>query len=131
MVSIIAITQLLLAFQLKHFLCDFPFQGKYMLGKFQGGTAWILPLLAHAGVHALGTLCVVWAFLPHQPLLALKMAACDLAIHSFVDRLKAAPNLGGRFPISTPTYWHILGLDQMAHHITHYAIILNVLGTFG
>lgn len=45
---------LLIAFQIKHFLCDYPLQGKYMLGKFNKED-WKLPLAAHAGTHAIGT----------------------------------------------------------------------------
>jgi hypothetical protein len=54
----------LVAFQIKHFLADFPLQGKYMLGKFKGGTDWVLPLVAHSGVHALFTLAIVLWFNP-------------------------------------------------------------------
>ena len=32
---------LLVIYQIKHFLCDYPLQGKFMLGKFKGGLEWI------------------------------------------------------------------------------------------
>ncbi len=108
---------LVLMFQLKHFLCDYPLQNTYMLGKFKE-KGWELPLTAHAGVHAIGTFLIAlyFGFLP-----ALGVCAIDFAVHFIVDKIKVE---AARGTASTePKFWWYLGLDQMAHHLTHYAII--------
>ena len=115
---------LLVAYQLKHFLCDFPLQGAYMLGKFKGGTEWIKPLAAHASVHALGTLLISLCVKPN---LALSLAALDFTAHFVVDRLKAAPTLGGRWKPDRPYFCWALGGDQACHHLTHYFIIYHLV----
>lgn len=124
----ITIFILLVAFQLKHFLADYPLQTTYMLGKMQA-TDWIKPLATHAAVHACITaIIVLWYFvLSGQPMLALVLtpllAIADFIVHFTVDRLKASPSLGGRFNPTQPYFWWALGADQMVHHLTHYIFI--------
>lgn len=115
--------QLLIIYQLKHFLADFPLQGRYMLGKFKGGTEWILPLAAHASVHWLFTLVICLAIKPAM----WPLAFLDFGVHFCVDRLKASPNFGGRWKMDKPQFWWALGADQMAHHLTHYFIIWQLV----
>jgi hypothetical protein len=114
---------LLVLYQVKHFLADYPLQRPYMLNKFKGGTAWILPLCAHAGVHGGFTLAITLAVAPALWWLAL----ADFAVHFTVDRAKAAPTWGGRWKPNEPYFWWALGADQMVHHLTHYAIIFALL----
>jgi hypothetical protein len=126
---------LLVIYQFKHFLADYPLQGKYMLKKFLPGTEWILPLMAHSGVHAVFTLAIALCF---KPELAITLALWDGIIHFTMDRIKASPDLLGRFkPLTAKDYmestdaqkrantlfWWALGLDQMVHHLTHYGLI--------
>lgn len=112
---------LLIAFQIKHFVADYPLQGRYMLGKFKE-TGWILPLASHAAVHALFTfLIAAWFGVGTAILLAL----IDFSIHFIVDRAKVSFSKG--VTPQQPKFWHLLGLDQMAHHLTHYAIILVLI----
>jgi hypothetical protein len=118
---------LLLVFQIKHFLADYPFQGKYMLGKFKGGTEWILPLLAHASVHAAFTFIIAFVF-SQKISTAFWLGVLDLVIHFTMDRIKASPNLLGRFKPDNKYFWWALGFDQMVHHVTHYFIILCLIG---
>lgn len=166
---------LLIIYQIKHFLCDYPLQGKFMLGKFQKYPDFILPLLAHSAVHAIATFLIV---LCYNPKLAVQMGMLDGVVHFIVDRIKASPDLLGRFknfsaneygflkngyrppkflqckwqhgaigdiieirkiePVETQEemnnifksntyFWWSLGVDQMAHHLTHYVIIWMVL----
>lgn len=156
---------LLIIYQIKHFLADYPLQGRYMLGKFKPYPAFILPLLAHSGVHGIMTFLIAVWFKP--PAVALLLGALDMGIHFTVDRVKASPTLGGRWtalsknemmgiiaktqkisaleaadPVvgytmdklqiqdqlkSNVYFWWALGADQMAHHLTHYAIIWSLL----
>ena len=114
---------LLIAFQFKHFMCDYPLQNTYMLGK-MGATNWVKPLAAHAAVHAIGTMLIVlWI----SPILAIALAFIDFIIHFTVDRIKASPFMLGRFKPDQPYFWWSLGADQMAHHLTHYLFIYIII----
>lgn len=146
---------LLIVYQIKHFVADYPLQGKYMLGKFKPYPDFILPLLAHVGVHAGFTFLIAIALKPLK--VAIVLALLDAAIHFVVDRIKASPNLLGRFHAlskndmknilsysttlspeefqqkfgaqlkSNVFFWWSLGWDQMMHHLTHYLIIWALL----
>lgn len=113
-------------FQIKHFICDFPLQNSYMLGKFKE-RGWVLPLASHAAVHVVGTLVTLtvfqwiaglgtWSLIP-------SLALLDGVIHFAIDRIKASPKLLGRYKPNEPEFWYCLGADQMAHHITHYVLL--------
>lgn len=126
---------LLILFQCKHFIADYPLQGRYMLGKFKTGTAWIMPLVCHAMVHNLFTFIICLGYLLYRApgpnlqwgILCLCLAWGDFIIHFVVDRIKASPNMLGRFEIKDPRFWWALGADQMAHHLTHYFIIFALI----
>ncbi len=126
---------LLLAFQAKHWLADYPLQTRYMLGKFRDWPGFVPPLLAHVGVHAAGTFLIACWFGATQ---ALCLALFDAAAHFAMDRVKASKKLLGRFkPLTAETapnatlaewkandyFWWAMGLDQGFHHLTHYTII--------
>ncbi len=126
---------LLVFYQVKHFLCDFPLQTQYMLGKFKPYPDFILPLLSHSAVHGLFTFLIALTFGSKY---ALYLALLDFVVHGTVDYVKANPDLGGRFKTLTKEtfatatdeekkgntyFWWTLGADQFAHHLTHYFII--------
>ena len=145
---------LLIIYQIKHFLCDYPLQGRYMLGKFKPGYGWILPLLAHVMVHGLATLLIAFYF---KPKIAIFVTIFDMVTHFIMDRTKASPNMLGKYKALSssemknilsylPTlgedgvkqkfgrqlksnvyFWWCLGIDQGVHHLTHYAIIWMLL----
>lgn len=98
---------LLVLYQVKHFLCDFPLQTPYMLGKFKKYPDFIKPLLAHAAVHGLATFLIALWF---KPEMALFLAGFDMCWHFAIDRVKASPSLLGRFKaLSGDEYvslWH-------------------------
>lgn len=99
---------LLVVYQLKHFIADYPLQGTYMLGKFKPGWDFLGPLTAHCGVHAAMTFvisCVCffvaygfnfYSLLP-VGVMSLILAATDFAIHFAMDRIKAGPKYLGRY----------------------------------
>jgi hypothetical protein len=132
---------LLVIFQLKHFVADYPLQNAFMLGKFKDGWAFALPLAAHAGVHALFTFCIAFS-VTNRSLLSALLALADFVIHFMMDRIKAGKKYLGRFkPLTAekfPTaskeekrqnefFWWSLGFDQMIHHLTHYAIMAAII----
>lgn len=143
---------LLVLYQIKHFIADYPLQTGFMLKKFLPGWDFALPLAAHAGVHALFTLGIMLFLAPHFWYLCL----LDFAAHFVMDRIKAGPKYLGRykalsgaefkkvFDTYTHTndldikaiarerlrgntlFWIALGFDQMFHHLIHYVIIYIV-----
>lgn len=86
---------LLIVYQIKHFLCDYPLQGKYMLGKFKPYPAFIMPLLAHSAVHGVATFGIAVMFKSWK--MSLFLGLLDMGIHFLVDRIKASPSMLGRF----------------------------------
>jgi hypothetical protein len=115
---------LLIVYQIKHYLADFPLQVNYMIGKTKTGLAWVLPLAAHCAVHGGLTflILVLWSRLDLWWL-----ALVDFGIHFLMDRTKASPHLLGRFKPQEHYYWWVLGFDQMVHHLTHYFVIWNLV----
>lgn len=131
---------LLIAFQIKHYLADYPLQTEYMLGKFKLD-GWFLPLAAHCGVHAFFTMFIALAC--HVPYdIVFGLGLIDFIFHFSMDRIKADPEALGKyealtketFPTATDEqkksnkfFWFSLGFDQMIHHLTHYLIIYRIL----
>lgn len=94
-----AIIWLMVIMQFKHFIADYPLQGKYMLGKFLK-KGWVAPLAAHCSVHFVFTLVIALAFLwstAYGLLIALGVASMDFTIHFIMDRIKASPDMLGRY----------------------------------
>lgn len=134
---------LLVVYQIKHFIADYPLQGKYMMGKFRD-VGWAKPLLAHALVHGFGTAIICIIAGKHE--LAIPVALFDTVVHFIMDRIKASNNMLGRFKaLSAAEYqriasmkpaggdfsqaqkrqmkgntyfWWSLGFDQMVHHLS-------------
>jgi len=102
--------ELLIIYQIKHFLCDYPLQGQYMLGKFKPWPDFIKPLATHALVHGVATFLIALAF---NPRIAFWVALLDTVVHFAVDRVKASPNLLGRFkPLTASTYKMAYNMSQ-------------------
>lgn len=93
--TLITLFLLLAIFQIKHFIADYPLQTEYMLGKFKTGTNWILPMCAHVGVHGLFTFTICIFYIGFW--LSLLLAFTDMFIHFIMDRIKASPDMLGRF----------------------------------
>ena len=128
---------LLVLFQLKHFLADYPLQFQWMLKKGSNlRSEWIPALLAHSYFHGAGTYSIFFiAYLLHLPgmekitaLMAMGAALFDFCVHFIVDRIKASKQLGGRWSPDKPYFWWALGADQMAHHLTYIYILYKLLG---
>lgn len=131
----IATFVLLIVYQIKHFLIDFPLQAntKGSLGKFNE-KGWVKPLAVHTGHHAIGTFMIAgWWFVIMLGIegqevylyymIALGLALFDFVVHFTMDRIKASPYLLGRFKYPDKWFFYSLGIDQSVHHCTHYAII--------
>lgn len=114
---------LLLIYQIKHLVCDYFLQGKYMLGKFNE-QGWVKPLSAHCGVHALATFIISTIF-TFNPFIGVWLALFDFITHFLIDRTKVISSRG--IGTQNPKFWHYLGIDQMLHHIIHYFIIIALV----
>ena len=111
---------LLIAFQVKHFVADFPLQTQYMLRKTEAGWAFVIPLGVHCLIHAVMTAAIVVWIKPEL----LWLAFADFVIHFAMDRLKSGPRYLGRFNDPKRTsFWVALGFDQLVHHLTHLWIV--------
>ncbi len=115
---------LLIVFQIKHFIADFPLQREYMLKKVSPSWDFVLPLVLHSGVHAVFTLAICLTYRPALWWLALM----DFVIHFIMDRIKSGPRYLGRYNDKNRAgFWNALGIDQMVHHLTHLWIIWALL----
>lgn len=76
-----------------------------MLGKFKR-KGWVLPLSEHCFMHALFTFAIVFVVSPFA--LAVVAALFDFVVHFIMDRIKASPDLLGRFNVlSKADFAHI------------------------
>ncbi len=133
---------LLLGLFIKHFICDFPLQATPWMYKNKGTILWCkgsfiswIPYphpggLAHAFLHAAGTGIVVvmtLIFYDYPPIsaqaLAMSAAMFDYAAHYIIDFSKV--NTTQYFelkPDNSEWFWILLGLDQLLHALTYFAI---------
>jgi Protein of unknown function (DUF3307) len=88
---------LLAIYQVKHFVADYLLQGAWMLGKFKDGWEWVLPLAAHTAVHGAFTFFIALILMSTGWKFALYLACIDFIVHFTMDRIKASPNLMGRW----------------------------------
>lgn len=125
--TVLEVFLLLILFQIKHYLVDFVIQinDPNSMRKF-APTGWIGPLAKHARDHAILTFLLTMVF-TWSWLLSLLLAVFDFVIHFSMDRIKASPNILGRYKYPNPGYWYSLGADQSVHHLTHYAIIFGIV----
>jgi Protein of unknown function (DUF3307) len=133
---------LLVLFQLKHFVADYPLQSpSFFIGKFREDWGFLGPLLAHVGIHAAFTFALCVSFGASWSV-ALGLACFDAGVHFVMDRAKASGRYLGRWKPLTAEgwmaatrtndrkalrgnklFWQALGFDQMIHHLTDYAVI--------
>jgi len=91
----VSIFILLIVFQIKHLLADYLLQNEYMLGKFKQ-RGWIMPLAAHSAVHGAFTMAIVYVY-SSDLTLSIGLSGLDMALHFIMDRVKASPNLLGKY----------------------------------
>jgi hypothetical protein len=135
--DLVRVFMLLIAFQIKHWLADYPLQTRHMLKKFRDDWGFFFPLLLHAQIHAGFTLLIA-AGTGATFELALGLAMFDMVVHFVMDRIKASKRYLGRWQTLTAStapgatekqwrsnnyFWWTVGFDQMVHHLTHYLII--------
>jgi len=104
----------------KHFVCDFPLQTSPWMYRNKG--IYMHPGgIAHSAVHAIGTWLVLAYFIGAQAWL---YALLDFIVHYHIDWAKLQLNKRfGLRPDNSNWFWILLGLDQLAHHITYFVIV--------
>ena len=119
---------LYLCFRFKHLACDYLLNNAWMaLNRGKSGMSGYVPLAAHAGIHALSTLCV---FLLFQPSLWWFMIV-DFIVHGTIDRIKAVLTDTKGWSEKDKAFWVALGIDQEAHNITHLCYLVIILISLG
>jgi hypothetical protein len=110
----------LLAFQVKHLLCDFVFQTKFqVINKgYYGHIGGIL----HAGCHALFTIPVLMILTRSLPVIAI-VIVCEFALHYHIDWLKARTERLQNWVNTDNIYWVAFGVDQFLHQATYIVIV--------
>lgn len=113
---------LFVAFQFKHFICDFPLQACSYMYK-NKGTYMHPGGIIHTSIHMLGSAIICYYFqLPYW------IVGLDGIIHYHIDYCKMKINAHYNL---TPTYnesfWILLGLDQLLHQLTYILLIYLVL----
>ena len=93
--STILIFVLLFLFEVKHFICDYPLQNNYIVFGKGLRDGWILPLVLHSAIHGLGTLFILSMYFDLK--LSVVLAVIDSVSHFTIDRIKAHPDLLGRY----------------------------------
>jgi hypothetical protein len=115
----------LLAFQLKHFLCDFVLQTKFQVdtkkiyGHFGG--------FIHAGLHAFATLIVLF-FVGTSPLTLAVIVIGEFVFHYHVDWLKGQTDVRWGLTEKDQAYWAVFGADQLIHQLTYLGIVAYLAG---
>jgi len=115
----------MLAFQIKHFICDFVLQTQSQIRN--KGTYGHLAGFAHAGTHAVGSLPALLILGARPGTIAILLFA-EFVIHYHVDWYKARIDRGRSEQDSF--YWIVFGIDQLVHQLTYIGMIYFVLRGF-
>ncbi len=114
----------LVLIQAKHYLADFHWQTGEMI---RNKGVYLHPAaLAHAGLHALLSLPVMWLAGFGGAAFILVLAMAELVVHLHIDWLKSRLQ-EGRQDLSDPVFWKHVGLDQAAHQLTYAAMLAIAL----
>jgi hypothetical protein len=117
--AIAALVAVLIVLQIKHSLCDYPFQTLFMLRN--KGTYFHLGGIVHAGLHAV---CTMAAFFVVAPTLLLGAAIIvgEFLVHYHVDWTKEQIIRRKGWTPAQREFWWAIGADQLLHHLTYIGI---------
>lgn len=106
---------------LKHFVCDFPIQFRYQY--MNKGTYGHPGGIVHAGIHTIGTIITLMAFI--NPInTVILLAITEGVLHYHIDWAKMNLNKWYNLtPTNSEFFWHLLGLDQLFHYLTYVGIV--------
>ena len=114
----------LLAFQIKHFICDFVLQNTYQIRN--KGTYLHPAGFLHAGLHILGSIPAL-LILTRAPAVIGLLLAGEFVIHYHTDWAKSRIDRALRLNDTNALYWTIFGSDQLIHQLTYLAMAYGAL----
>jgi len=126
MTDAVLVLALLILFQIKHFIADYPLQtpamirGKGILFNPQG--------ILHSLHHSALTLAALGVFSIVHPITlsaAVIIAVAEFFIHYLIDYAKM--QVGKNLSTDNPKFWWAIGFDQMLHHLTYIGFAWIVL----
>ncbi len=125
MIGIGILVAVYLAFAAKHLVADYYLQTAWMVDGKASAERWVLPLSAHAGIHAAGTLIIVMLVRPSLWWLA----PLDFVVHAVIDRGKGI--VVRRLDLTTKDtgFWWAIGTDQALHQLTHFAYVIALVAS--
>lgn len=117
----------MLAFETKHFVCDFVLQTPYQF--MNKGIYGHAGGLIHAGLHMLGSIPAL-LILTTNPLPVVLLLAAEFAIHYHTDWSKMRVDERFKLTGGMHVYWIVFGIDQFVHQLTYIGMIFAVLKYF-
>ncbi len=119
-----AILWAMLAFQLKHFLCDFVLQTQTQATKkcFYGHIAGV----THAGTHAIGSIPALLILGADLRTIAVLLIG-EFLVHYHTDWFKARTDRTRADVGQDHVFWMLFGLDQLIHQLTYIVMIYFAL----
>ncbi len=114
----------LLAFEIKHFLCDFVLQTAYQV-RTKGIYGHVGGIL-HAGIHIAGSIPVL-ILLGCSPAAMAILLAVEFVVHYHMDWTKANIDRVMQWGFQSQRFWMLFGFDQLVHQLTYLAIVYAVI----
>lgn len=121
-----ALLAVLTVLQVKHFVCDYPFQTLYQVQN--KGTYGHPGGILHSGIHVIATAAI---FLVVMPTLWLGVAILvgEFLVHYNVDWAKANWIRRGGYTATDREFWWATGFDQFLHQLGYLVIAGVLVGT--
>ena len=118
----------LLAFEAKHFICDFVIQTEWQVRTkgiygHPGG-------FVHAGAHALTSIPAILVWGPSLKLMA-TLVIVEFLIHYHMDFAKEQIGKRKGLKVNMGAYWTLFGFDQFVHQLTYVGMLAVLSGAFG
>jgi hypothetical protein len=122
-----ALIAILIALEIKHFICDYPLQTLYQLRN--KGTYLHPGGILHSGIHALMTMAV-FPFAPPTVALGAGIVVGEFLIHYHIDWSKEQVIRRMGWTSNDREFWWAIGADQFFHHLTYIAIAALLVGAW-
>ena len=123
--NFIPVLSALFAFQLKHFLCDYVLQTKYIVDtkRVYGHVGGFI----HAGEHAILSIPALLILTTSGTTIAL-IVAFEFVFHYHVDWFKAYVDARAGWTQKDQAYWIVFGFDQLVHQLTYLGFVAYLVG---
>ena len=114
-----AVLLVIVILELKHFFADYPFQSPWMV---QNKGTWGHPAgIVHSLIHVVLTPIAFFVITPSLGV-GIGILVGEFLLHYHIDVTKDALMRRRKLTVADSRFWLLLGLDQLAHHLTYVAI---------